>query len=66
MTTSPASFANHELVERVSANLAARARSHKVRCARQLENVSRVVAVTKTFGPEMVRAAFGAGLTRRW
>jgi uncharacterized pyridoxal phosphate-containing UPF0001 family protein len=60
MTTSPASFANHQLVERVAANLAdvrARIKAN----AREPQGV-RVVAVTKGFGPEMVHAAFGAGL----
>jgi PLP dependent protein len=60
MTTSPASSAEHELVELVAANLAdVRARIKS--CAREPQSV-RIVAVTKGFGPEMVRAAFGAGL----
>jgi hypothetical protein len=60
MTTSPASFADHELVERVAANLAA-VRARIVSCGREPDGV-RVVAVTKTFGPEMVRAAYDVGL----
>jgi PLP dependent protein len=60
MTTSPASSASPELIERVSANLAdVRARIQG--CGRAVESV-RIVAVTKTFGPEMVRAAAAVGL----
>jgi pyridoxal phosphate enzyme (YggS family) len=60
MTTFPASFANNELVERVAANLAT-VHARIVSCGRELDSV-RVVAVTKTFGPEMVRAAYDVGL----
>ncbi len=60
MTTSPASSASGELVERVAANLA-RVRERIVASGRDPESV-RVVAVTKTFGPAEVRAAFTLGL----
>jgi PLP dependent protein len=61
MTTFPASSANQELVERIAANLAQlRAR---IRASAPDPQHVRIVAVTKTFGPEIVAAAFGAGLT---
>ena len=60
MTTSPASFASDELVQRVAANLAD-VRARIVRCGRPLESV-RIVAVTKTFGADVVRAASAVGL----
>jgi uncharacterized pyridoxal phosphate-containing UPF0001 family protein len=60
MTTSPASFASNELVQRVAANLAD-VRARIVRCGRALESV-RIVGVTKTFGVDVVRAASAVGL----
>lgn len=60
MTTSQASFASDELVQRVEANLAV-ARARIASSGRDPSSVS-IVAVTKTFGAEMVRAAFAAGL----
>jgi pyridoxal phosphate enzyme (YggS family) len=61
MTTYPAFCASDELVPRVAANLAD-VRARIVRAGRVLEGV-RIVAVTKTFAPAMVRAASAAGLT---
>lgn len=60
MTTCPASSASPELIERVAGNLEL-VRARIVGCGRTLESV-RIVAVTKTFGPEMVRAALAVGL----
>jgi uncharacterized pyridoxal phosphate-containing UPF0001 family protein len=60
MTTYPASFASDELVQRVAANLAD-VRARIVSSGRAGESV-RIVAVTKTFAPAMVRAASAAGL----
>jgi PLP dependent protein len=59
--TSPASFANEELAARVQQNLAV-LRERIVLAGRDLATV-RIVAVTKTFGPEAVLAAYHAGLT---
>ncbi len=59
-TTFPASSAENELTQRVAANLAAlRAR---ISAAGRDPSSVRVVAVTKTFGPEAVLAAWAAGL----
>jgi uncharacterized pyridoxal phosphate-containing UPF0001 family protein len=60
MTTSPASFASNDLVQRVAANLAD-VRGRIVRCGRTIESV-RIVGVTKTFGVDVVRAASAVGL----
>jgi hypothetical protein len=60
MTTYPASFASNELIQRTSANLAD-VRARIVQSGRTVESV-RIVAVTKSFGPEMVRAACAVGL----
>lgn len=60
MTTSPASFASDELVQRVAANLAAIERRITA-TGRVLESV-RIVAVTKTFPSSVVRAAAAVGL----
>jgi len=60
MTTCPASCADDELAARVSANLDA-VRARIASAGRASESV-RIVAVTKGFGPEMVRAARAAGL----
>ena len=60
MTTSPASFASDELVQRVAANLA-EARRRVTATGRVLESV-RLVAVTKTFPSSVVRAAAAVGL----
>jgi hypothetical protein len=60
MTTYPVSSASDELVPRVAANLA-EVRARIIRSGRTLESV-RIVAVTKTFGPEVVRAASEVGL----
>ena len=60
MTTSPASSASDEQVQRVAANLAD-VRARIVRCGRALESV-RIVGVTKTFGADIVRAASVVGL----
>ena len=60
MTTSPASSANGELLERVSANLVA-VRARIASTGRDPTTV-RIVAVTKTFAPQYVRAAAAAGL----
>jgi hypothetical protein len=60
MTTYPASFASDDLVRRVAANLA-EVRARIISSGRALESV-RIVAVTKTFGPEFVRAASEVGL----
>jgi uncharacterized pyridoxal phosphate-containing UPF0001 family protein len=60
MTTSQASCASDELVPRVAANLAD-VRARISRAGRALDEV-RIVAVTKTFAPKMVRAASAAGL----
>lgn len=59
-TTFPASSAESELSERVARNLAA-LRARIAATGRDPSHV-RVVAVTKTFGPEAVRAAVSAGL----
>jgi pyridoxal phosphate enzyme (YggS family) len=60
MTTFPASFDNEELLERVAANLA-RVRERIEASAAEPSSV-RIVAVTKTFGPEVVRAGYQLGL----
>ena len=60
MTTSPASCANDELIERLRANLA-RVRERVSATGRDLASV-RLVAVTKTFGLAEVRAAHELGL----
>ena len=60
MTTFPASFADDALVARVATNLA-ELRGRILACGRALDDV-RVVAVTKTFPPTVVRAAAAAGL----
>jgi pyridoxal phosphate enzyme (YggS family) len=59
MTTSPASSAS-ELLSRVGSNLAAVHRRIEA-CGHDPAQV-RLVAVTKTFGPEEVRVAFALGL----
>jgi pyridoxal phosphate enzyme (YggS family) len=59
-TTFPASSAESELSERVGENLAA-LRARIAATGREPSSV-RVVAVTKTFGPDAVRAAVAAGL----
>jgi uncharacterized pyridoxal phosphate-containing UPF0001 family protein len=60
MTTFPASFADHELVARVGQNLATlRAR---IAATGRDPTTIRIVAVTKTFGVEAVRAAAANGL----
>ena len=61
MTTSPASSAKPELIERVRANLAVL----RERIARSAPdpNAVRVVAVTKTFGVDEITAAAQLGLT---
>ena len=61
MTTSPASSASAELLDRVRANLA-RIRERIEDSGRDAQSV-RVVAVTKTFGVEYVAAALALGLT---
>ena len=60
-TTSPASCAKAEDVERIAANLA-EVRRRIVAAGGDLARV-RIVAVTKTFAPEVVRAAAAAGLS---
>ncbi|HUY43345.1 MAG TPA: YggS family pyridoxal phosphate enzyme [Acidimicrobiales bacterium] len=60
MTTSPASCASDELLERLRANLA-RVRERISASGRELSSV-RLVAVTKTFGLVEVRAAYELGL----
>jgi uncharacterized pyridoxal phosphate-containing UPF0001 family protein len=60
MTTSPASFADEGLAGRVAANLAA-VRGRIASTGRDPSGV-RVVAVTKTFNVDHVRAAAAAGL----
>lgn len=60
MTTSPASFASHELVERVRENLGV-IHERIAASGRDVTSV-RIVAVTKTFGPDAVRAAHEVGL----
>jgi uncharacterized pyridoxal phosphate-containing UPF0001 family protein len=59
MTTCPASFAE-ELTERVRANLSTLHR--RIDAVRDETQTVRIVAVTKTFGPEFVRAAQAVGL----
>jgi len=59
MTTSPASSGS-DLRERISANLQV-VRQRIASTGRDVDSV-RVVAVTKTFSPEMVRAAIEVGL----
>ncbi|HUX03618.1 MAG TPA: YggS family pyridoxal phosphate enzyme [Acidimicrobiales bacterium] len=61
MTTFPASSAEDELAERVAANLA-QLRERILEAGRTLESV-RIVGVTKTFAPEVVRVAAAAGLS---
>jgi pyridoxal phosphate enzyme (YggS family) len=60
MTISPASSADGELLERVRANLT-RLRERIASSGRDPASV-RVVAVTKTFGVDEVRAAYAVGL----
>ncbi len=60
MTTSPASSANARLFERVLRNVEA-ARQRIAASSPTPERV-RIVAVTKTFGPQAVRAAVAAGI----
>ncbi len=60
MTTFPASSANEALIERVRANLTEVCR-RIASCGRDPASV-RVVAVTKTFGADEVRAAYSLGL----
>jgi hypothetical protein len=60
MTTFPASSASNELVQRVAANLAG-VRARIASTGRDPSSV-RIVAVTKTFGADAVRAACAAGL----
>ncbi len=60
MTTSPASSASHELVQRVAANLKI-IRERIASTGRDVSSV-RVVAVTKTFAVDAVRAAHEVGL----
>ncbi len=60
MTTSPASFANPELVRVVAANLE-HVRSRISSTGRDANSL-RIVAVTKTFGAEHVLAALAVGL----
>ncbi|HUZ41450.1 MAG TPA: YggS family pyridoxal phosphate-dependent enzyme [Acidimicrobiales bacterium] len=60
MTTFPASFADAELVARVAQNLT-QLRARIATTGRDPETV-RIVAVTKTFGVETVRAALANGL----
>jgi uncharacterized pyridoxal phosphate-containing UPF0001 family protein len=60
MTTCPASSAKGELFERVAANLFA-VRARIASTGRDTATV-RIVAVTKTFAPQYVRAAAAAGL----
>jgi len=60
MTTSPASCASDELAERLRANLAS-VRARISASGRDLSSV-RLVAVTKTFGLDEVRAAYELGL----
>jgi pyridoxal phosphate enzyme (YggS family) len=60
MTISPASSADNALVQRVAANLGL-VRRRIASTGRDPADV-RIVAVTKTFGVEAVRAAFEAGL----
>ena len=61
MTTSPASFANHELHQRVAANLT-EVRRRIVATGRSLSSV-RLVGVTKSFTPDVVRVAVALGLS---
>ncbi|HEY5267228.1 MAG TPA: alanine racemase [Acidimicrobiales bacterium] len=61
MTTFPASFASEELLERVRANLD-RIYDRIEASGRDRTSV-RVVAVTKTFGIDEIRAALALGLT---
>lgn len=60
MTTSPASSASDELLERVGAHLGD-VRARIASSGRELSSV-RIVAVTKTFSPNDVRAAYEVGL----
>ena len=61
MTTSPVSFASPDDVQRITANLVAVQR--RIRAAGADPARIGVVAVTKTFGLDMVRAAAAVGLT---
>jgi hypothetical protein len=61
MTTSPASSANPELVARVAQNLATL--HARIAAAGRDPDSVRIVAVTKTFGVDAVRAAHANGLT---
>ncbi len=60
MTISPASSASHELVERVATNL--RAIHERIASTGRDVTSVRVVAVTKTFEVDAVRAAHAVGL----
>ena len=60
MTTSPVSFADADLFARVAANLAGI--NERISAAGRDSAGVRVVAVTKTFGPEAARAALAAGI----
>ena len=60
MTTSPASSANGRLYERVRENV--RAARERIAASSPTPERVRIVAVTKTFGPEAVRAAVAAGI----
>jgi pyridoxal phosphate enzyme (YggS family) len=60
MTTSPASSANSDLTARVAQNLAT-LRARIAATGRDVDTI-RIVAVTKTFGVEAVRAAAAKGL----
>ena len=60
MTTYPASSASGRLFERVRENL--RAARERIATSSPTPDQVRIVAVTKTFGPEAVRAAVAAGI----
>ncbi len=60
MTTYPASSASGRLFERVRENL--RAARERIAASSPTPEQVRIVAVTKTFGPEAVRAAVAAGI----
>ena len=60
MTTSPASSADARLFERVRENV--RAARRRIADSSSTPERVRIVAVTKTFGPQAVRAAVAAGI----
>ena len=60
MTTSPASSADARLFERVSENV--RLARRRIADSSPAPEQVRIVAVTKTFGPQAVRAAVAAGI----